>query len=62
MLNHHCEIGSDIVISEPMLDPIEGAIRAFTPCSGCALRVLGVLPLQLELLIADAAVRDRATR
>jgi NAD-reducing hydrogenase large subunit len=36
-------------ITEPMLNQVEVAIRAFDPCLSCATHALGSMPLQLEV-------------
>ncbi len=46
-------------LTEPMLNQIEVAIRAYDPCLSCATHALGKMPLELELVDADGAVVDR---
>ncbi|KAA6185833.1 Ni/Fe hydrogenase subunit alpha [Thiohalocapsa marina] len=46
-------------LTEPLLNRIEVAIRAYDPCLSCATHALGKMPLELELLDADGAVLDR---
>jgi NAD-reducing hydrogenase large subunit len=36
-------------LTEPLLQRIEVAIRAYDPCLSCATHALGKMPLQLEL-------------
>ncbi|HEB86199.1 MAG TPA: Ni/Fe hydrogenase subunit alpha [Gammaproteobacteria bacterium] len=40
-------------LTEPMLNQIEVAIRAYDPCLSCATHALGKMPLEIELLDAD---------
>jgi NAD-reducing hydrogenase large subunit len=49
-------------LTEPLLNHIEVAIRAFDPCLSCATHALGRMPLQVELVGADGALLDRVTR
>jgi NAD-reducing hydrogenase large subunit len=43
-------------LTEPLLNQIEVAIRAYDPCLSCATHALGKMPLEIELL--DAAGRQ----
>ncbi len=45
-------------ITEPLLNSIEVAIRAYDPCLSCATHALGKMPLQLELVDANGATRQ----
>src|SRR5512143_2625199 len=52
-----------VEVTEPLLNHVEVAIRAFDPCLSCATHALGEMPLEVELLDAtgtrvDALVRD----
>ena len=49
-------------LSEPMLNRIEVAIRAYDPCLSCATHALGSMPLELALVGADGSLRDRLLR
>jgi len=49
-------------ITEPLLNHIEVAIRAFDPCLSCATHALGQMPLEVELLDAGGAAVDRLVR
>ena len=49
-------------ITEPLLNYIEVAIRAFDPCLSCATHALGKMPLEVELLDAGGARLDRMVR
>lgn len=40
-------------LTEPLLNNIEVAIRAYDPCLSCATHALGKMPLQLELIDAE---------
>jgi NAD-reducing hydrogenase large subunit len=45
-------------LSEPLLNHVEVAIRAFDPCLSCATHALGKMPLALELVDAEGTVVD----
>jgi NAD-reducing hydrogenase large subunit len=47
------------VLTEPLLNQIEVAIRAYDPCLSCATHALGKMPLEVELLEPDGTVVDR---
>ncbi|TNF99292.1 MAG: Ni/Fe hydrogenase subunit alpha [Gammaproteobacteria bacterium] len=49
-------------LTEPLLNHIEVAIRAYDPCLSCATHALGKMPLEVELLEADGTVVDRLFR
>ncbi|HTT37812.1 MAG TPA: Ni/Fe hydrogenase subunit alpha [Burkholderiales bacterium] len=49
-------------ITEPLLNYIEVAIRAFDPCLSCATHALGKMPLEVELLDAAGSRVDRLVR
>jgi NAD-reducing hydrogenase large subunit len=49
-------------VTEPMLNRIEVAIRAYDPCLSCATHALGRMPMQVELLDARGATLDRVQR
>ena len=46
-------------LTEPLLNQIEVAIRAYDPCLSCATHALGKMPLEVELLDADGGVVSR---
>jgi NAD-reducing hydrogenase large subunit len=46
-------------LTEPMLNQIEVAIRAYDPCLSCATHALGKMPLQVTLEDAQGTVIDR---
>jgi NAD-reducing hydrogenase large subunit len=46
-------------ITEPLLNHIEVAIRAYDPCLSCATHALGKMPLQIEMLDSKGVVLDR---
>lgn len=46
-------------LTEPLLNQIEVAIRAYDPCLSCATHALGKMPLEVELVGADGSVVDR---
>ena len=49
-------------ITEPMLNHLEVAVRAYDPCLSCATHALGQMPLLVELVDPDERVVDRAQR
>jgi len=46
-------------LTEPLLNQIEVAIRAFDPCLSCATHAVGKMPLEIELVNAAGRVVDR---
>ena len=49
-------------LTEPLLNNIEVAIRAYDPCLSCATHAVGKMPLQLELINAEGQLVDQLTR
>ena len=49
-------------LTEPLLNNLEVAIRAYDPCLSCATHAVGKMPLQLELLDAQGQLLDRLIR
>jgi NAD-reducing hydrogenase large subunit len=49
-------------LTEPLLNHVEVAIRAFDPCLSCATHALGKMPLAIELVDADGEVVDRLVK
>jgi NAD-reducing hydrogenase large subunit len=49
-------------ITEPLLNQIEVAIRAYDPCLSCATHALGKMPLEVELLDARGETLHRVLR
>jgi NAD-reducing hydrogenase large subunit len=49
-------------LTEPLLNRIEVAIRAYDPCLSCATHAFGQMPLQVELIGADGECRGRLQR
>jgi NAD-reducing hydrogenase large subunit len=49
-------------LTEGLLNHIEVAIRAYDPCLSCATHALGQMPLDVALVGADGALRDRVLR
>jgi len=49
-------------LTEPLLNHIEVAIRAYDPCLSCATHALGKMPLEVELIQSDGTVADRLFR
>ena len=48
-----------VQITEGLLNRIEVAIRAYDPCLSCATHAMGRMPLEVEIVGADGAVRAR---
>jgi NAD-reducing hydrogenase large subunit len=51
-----------MTLTEPLLNRIEVAIRAYDPCLSCATHALGKMPLRLELVDAAGQVIDRIVK
>lgn len=49
-------------LTEPLLNNLEVAIRAYDPCLSCATHAVGKMPLQLELVDAEGQLVDRLVR
>jgi NAD-reducing hydrogenase large subunit len=49
-------------LTEPLLNQIEVAIRAYDPCLSCATHAVGKMPLELTLTDAAGGVLDRMTQ
>lgn len=49
-------------LTEPLLNHIEVAIRAYDPCLSCATHAVGRMPLDLELCDAAGKTLDRLYR
>ena len=49
-------------LTEPMLNQIEVAIRAYDPCLSCATHALGRMPLEVEIRDAAGELVDRGAR
>ncbi|MEZ5536779.1 MAG: Ni/Fe hydrogenase subunit alpha [Thiolinea sp.] len=54
--NHYLD-GQEL--TEPLLNQIEVAIRAYDPCLSCATHAMGKMPLQIELVDAAGQVVNR---
>ncbi len=46
-------------LTEPLLNQIEVAIRAYDPCLSCATHAMGKMPLEIQLLDTDGELVDR---
>ena len=46
-------------LTEPLLNKVEVAIRAYDPCLSCATHALGKMPLEIELVNAQGELVDR---
>jgi NAD-reducing hydrogenase large subunit len=49
-------------VTEPMLNSVEVAIRAYDPCLSCATHALGQMPLVVELVAPDGRVIDQSSK
>ncbi|WP_374090536.1 Ni/Fe hydrogenase subunit alpha [Methylomicrobium lacus] len=49
-------------LSEPLLNNLEVAIRAYDPCLSCATHAVGKMPLQLELIDAEGRLVDKLVK
>ena len=49
-------------LTEPLLNNLEVAIRAYDPCLSCATHAVGKMPLQLELVDAEGQMIDKLIR
>ncbi len=49
-------------LTEPLLNNLEVAIRAYDPCLSCATHAVGKMPLQLELLDAEGKIIDKLVK
>ena len=47
------------VITEPMMNAVEVAIRAYDPCLSCATHALGKMPLEISLYNKNNQLIDR---
>ncbi len=43
-------------LTEPLLNNLEVAIRAYDPCLSCATHAIGKMPLKLELVDAEGVL------
>jgi NAD-reducing hydrogenase large subunit len=46
-------------LTEPLLNQIEVAVRAYDPCLSCATHALGKMPLEVQLLNSEGDLLDR---
>ncbi|MFZ2169070.1 MAG: Ni/Fe hydrogenase subunit alpha [Methylococcaceae bacterium] len=49
-------------LTEPLLNNLEVAIRAYDPCLSCATHAVGKMPLQLELIDAEGRMIDKLVK
>jgi NAD-reducing hydrogenase large subunit len=56
------ELSEKKEITEPMLNQVEIAIRAYDPCLSCATHAIGQMPLHLELVDANGIIIDERYR
>ncbi len=49
-------------LTEPLLNNLEVAIRAYDPCLSCATHAVGKMPLQLELRDVDGVLIDKLVK
>jgi len=55
----HSWMDGQAEITEPMMNAVEVAIRAYDPCLSCATHALGQMPLEISLYDADNQLIDR---
>ena len=56
------ELSEKMEITEPMLNQVEIAIRAYDPCLSCATHALGKMPLKVELINSNGIILDEKYR
>jgi NAD-reducing hydrogenase large subunit len=49
-------------LTEPLLNNLEVAIRAYDPCLSCATHAVGKMPLQVELIDTEGHIADRVVK
>ena len=49
-------------LTEPLLNNLEVAIRAYDPCLSCATHAMGKMPLQLELIDVEGKLIDKLVK
>jgi NAD-reducing hydrogenase large subunit len=49
-------------LTEPLLNNLEVAVRAYDPCLSCATHAIGKMPLQVELIDAEGKQVDRLVK
>ena len=49
-------------LTEPLLNNLEVAIRAYDPCLSCATHAMGKMPLQLELINSEGKLIDKLVK
>lgn len=49
-------------LTEPLLNQIEVAVRAYDPCLSCATHALGKMPLEIDLVDANGRLVDRINK
>jgi NAD-reducing hydrogenase large subunit len=49
-------------LTEPLLNNLEVAVRAYDPCLSCATHAVGKMPLQVELIDAGGRRIDRLVK
>ena len=55
----HSWMDGKLEITEPMMNAVEVAIRAYDPCLSCATHALGKMPLEVSLYDANNKLIDR---
>lgn len=55
----HSWMDGKVEITEPMMNAVEVAIRAYDPCLSCATHALGQMPLEISLYDAEERLLDR---
>ncbi|MGZ8196338.1 MAG: nickel-dependent hydrogenase large subunit, partial [Methylosarcina sp.] len=49
-------------LTEPLLNNLEVAVRAYDPCLSCATHAIGKMPLQVELIDAEGKQIDKLVK
>ncbi len=49
-------------ITEPMMNSVEVAIRAYDPCLSCATHAIGQMPLEITLVDSEGNILDRKSK
>ncbi len=49
-------------LTEPLLNQVEVAIRAYDPCLSCATHAMGKMPLEISLVNNDGQLVDRLSK
>lgn len=53
------QLSGQLKVTEPMLNQVECAVRAYDPCLSCATHAMGQMPLEIQLFDAEEKLIDR---